>query len=63
MPTTPVVTAGNAELRLKFLTTDIPLDPLLNFVTYPINITLMTTSMLGTIIVSTHVVVVLALSD
>jgi hypothetical protein len=63
MPTTLVVSTSNVELQLKFLPSKIPLDLLPNFVTYLINIPLLTTFMLGATTVSTPMVVICALSD
>ncbi len=61
--TTIVITTGSAKLQLKFLTTKIPLDLLPNYATNPISIPLLTTSMLGTTIISTPMVVIPTPSD
>jgi len=61
MLTTLVI--GSAKLWLKFLTVEIPPNPLSNFVIDLIRTPLLTTFMLGTTIVSTLVVVIRASSD
>ncbi len=63
MPTIPIVVAGSAKLQLKFLIAKTSPNPLPKFVADPINISLLTTSMLGTIIISTPMVVIHAPSD
>jgi hypothetical protein len=63
VPTTLIVAAGSAKLPLKFLHANTPLNPLPNFTTDPINIPLLTTSMLVSTIVPTLVVVIPALND
>jgi len=63
MPITPIVVVGNAELWLKFLTTETPLDSLPNFGVNPISTPLLTTSLLGTTIVSTPMVIIPTSSD
>jgi len=61
--TIPVVVIGNVELWFKFVTIEIPPNSLPNFVVDPINIPILTTSMLGVTTVSTPVVVIFASSD
>jgi len=63
MPTTPVVIVDSGQLRLKFITTETPLDLLPNFDVDPINTPLLTPSMLGKITVSTPMVVIHASND
>jgi hypothetical protein len=63
MPTIAVVTIGNVELQLRFLLAKTPFDLLLNFVVDPFSIPLLIAFMLGSITISTHVVVILALND
>jgi len=63
IPTIPVVAVGSAKLWFKFLPTNIPFDPLPNFAINSISIPLLTTSMLGSTIVSSLMVVIPALND
>jgi hypothetical protein len=63
MPKTPIVAIDSAKLRLKFLTTKTPPNPLPNFATNLISISLLTTFKRGATTVSTHVVVIPTPSD
>ncbi len=63
MPTTPMVTIGSAKFQLRFFLAEILFNLLHNFAIDPINIPLLITSMLGTTIVSTLVVVIPTLND
>jgi hypothetical protein len=58
-----VVAIGNVELPFNFLRAKTSHNPLPNFVANAINIPLLTTSMVDTITVSTHVVVIPTSSD
>ncbi len=63
MRITPIVVVGSVKLRLKFLITETPPNPLPNFATNAINISLLTTFMLGATTVPTPMVVIHAPSD
>jgi hypothetical protein len=54
----PTIAKGNVELQFKFLIAKTPLNPLPNFATNPINISLLTTFMLGATIASTLMIVI-----
>ncbi len=58
-----MIVIDSVKLRFKFLITETPLNLLPNFVADPINIPFSTTSMLGTTIVSTSMVIIPASSD
>jgi hypothetical protein len=63
VPTTLVVVVGSVEFQFKFLITETPPDLLPNFAIGLINISLLTTFMLGAIIVSILVVIIPTSSD
>ncbi len=63
VPTTLVVGVSSVKFQLKFLIVETPLNSLPNFTIDPISIPLLITSMLGTTIISTPMVVILASSD
>ncbi len=63
VPTTLVVGVSSVKFQLKFLIIETPPNSLPNFAIDPISIPLLITSMLGTTIVSTPMVVILASSD